>query len=55
MRGVIMNRVDPKKMETTKTYIEKALAQWGVPLIGCGCSSVQDFFFCSSAPLMHTT
>lgn len=35
VRGVIMNRVDPKKMETTKTYIEKALAQWGVPLIGC--------------------
>ena len=35
IRGVIMNRVRPSLMDKTREYLEKALARWNVPLIGC--------------------
>jgi len=35
IRGVIMNRVNPAKYDVTKEYIQKALARWKIPLVGC--------------------
>jgi BioD-like phosphotransacetylase family protein len=51
--GVIVNKVQPNKLEQTREYIEKALAlHWGgdVPLVGCipdrpflGCPALNDY------------
>lgn len=35
IKGVVLNRVAPEKFEETKTYFEKALARWKIPLVGC--------------------
>jgi phosphate acetyltransferase len=32
--GVIVNKVDPAKMEQTEVYMKKALGRWMIPLIG---------------------
>ena len=32
--GVIVNKVDPAKLEQTEIYMRKALARWMIPLIG---------------------
>ena len=32
--GVIVNKVDPAKLEQTETYMKKALSRWMIPLIG---------------------
>lgn len=32
--GVIVNKVDPTKMEQTEVYMRKALSRWMIPLIG---------------------
>ncbi|GAB4228988.1 MAG: AAA family ATPase [Chlamydiales bacterium] len=50
VRGVILNRVDPQKIEMIEHYIPKALASLNIPLISCipyntllGRPTVQDF------------
>ncbi|CAH0486520.1 unnamed protein product [Peronospora farinosa] len=35
LRGVILNKVNPKKMDMIKDYYSRALKRWDVPLIGC--------------------
>eukprot|EP00754_Rhynchopus_humris_P041625 Rhum_TRINITY_DN25179_c0_g1::Rhum_TRINITY_DN25179_c0_g1_i1::g.181405::m.181405/K06873/K06873; uncharacterized protein len=35
VRGVVLNKVHPEKLEMVRGYMEKALATWGVPLLGC--------------------
>ena len=41
LKGVILNKVDPSKIEQNKIYYQKALRRWGVPLMGVIPSDVQ--------------
>lgn len=34
LKGVILNKVEPSKMEQNRIYYKKALDRWGVPLMG---------------------
>ncbi|OQS01089.1 hypothetical protein ACHHYP_20078 [Achlya hypogyna] len=35
LKGVIVNKVDPTKMDMVQDYFSRALKRWDVPLIGC--------------------
>ncbi|KDO26146.1 hypothetical protein SPRG_08507 [Saprolegnia parasitica CBS 223.65] len=35
LKGVIVNKVDPRKMDMVQDYFSRALKRWDVPLIGC--------------------
>ncbi|KAH7481720.1 Phosphate acetyltransferase [Phytophthora ramorum] len=35
LRGVILNKVNPAKMDMIKDYYARALKRWDVPLVGC--------------------
>ncbi|KAF4320083.1 hypothetical protein BBO99_00005415 [Phytophthora kernoviae] len=35
LRGVILNKVNPKKMDMVQDYYSRALKRWDIPLVGC--------------------
>ncbi|OQS06741.1 hypothetical protein THRCLA_01237 [Thraustotheca clavata] len=35
LKGVIVNKVEPKKMDMVQDYFSRALKRWDVPLLGC--------------------
>lgn len=35
LRGVVLNKVNPKKMDMIQDYYSRALKRWDIPLIGC--------------------
>ncbi|ETN01740.1 hypothetical protein, variant 3 [Phytophthora nicotianae INRA-310] len=35
LRGVVLNKVNPKKMDMIQDYYSRALKRWDVPLVGC--------------------
>jgi BioD-like phosphotransacetylase family protein len=35
IKGVILNRVHPEKLEMLQTYMSRALASWRIPLLAC--------------------
>ena len=41
LKGVILNKVEPSKMEQNRVYYQKALDRWGVPLMGIVPSDVE--------------
>ena len=41
LKGVILNKVDPSKIDQNRIYYEKALKRWGVPLMGVIPSDVE--------------
>lgn len=50
LRGVILNKVNPKKMDMIRDYFSRALKRWDVPLVGCipelrdlSCPTMEDF------------
>lgn len=59
IKGVILNRVFPKKKEMIVEYISKALARWDCPLIGCipysrflSTPSMEDFEILFKSPMI---
>lgn len=62
IRGVILNKVIPSKREMILNYFPKALARWGIPLIGCipydpflSNPTIKDFEALFHTPLLSGT
>ncbi|KAJ0404499.1 hypothetical protein ATCC90586_007756 [Pythium insidiosum] len=50
LRGVILNKVNPQKMDMIQDYFSRALKRWDIPLVGCipelkdlSCPTIADF------------
>ncbi|GAB9466151.1 P-loop containing nucleoside triphosphate hydrolase [Globisporangium polare] len=59
MRGVILNKVNPQKMDMIKDYFSRALKRWDVPLVGCipelkdlSCPTMADYSKLLKSPMI---